>query len=139
MFLRPIAPPYDPLVWERLPFPEKARLVCSSWALQGYGTPLAVYLVYLLKLVGYVGGWVWFCGFTPGMGGLAEIGIWNVALGDDEILELSLGVPPSKIRPGSLVAYLPLVRDLIDVKGNAFAITGSLSVGDHCRIFGGEA
>lgn len=77
MFLRPIAPPYDPLVWERLPFPEKARLVCSSWALQGYGTPLAVYLVYLLKLVGYVGGWVWFCGFTPGMGGLAEIGAWG--------------------------------------------------------------
>lgn len=76
MFLRPIAPPYDPLVWERLPFPDKARQVCRSWALQGYGTPLAVYLVYLLKLVGYVGGWVWFCGFTPGMGGLADIGSW---------------------------------------------------------------
>ena len=76
MFLRPIAPPYDPLVWERLPFPEKARQVCLSWALQGYGTPIGVYLVYLLKLLGYVGGWLWFCGFTPGMGGLADIGSW---------------------------------------------------------------
>jgi hypothetical protein len=76
MFLKPTLPPYDPLVWERLPFAEKARQVCHSWALQGYGTPLGVYLVYLLKLVGYVGGWVYFCGFTPGHGGLAEIGAW---------------------------------------------------------------
>lgn len=75
-FLRPIAPPYDPLVWEKLPWPEKARQVCLSWALQGYGTPLGIYVVYLLKLALFVAGWVYFCGFTPGMGGFADIAGW---------------------------------------------------------------
>ena len=74
--LGPTLPPYDPLVWERLPFPQKARMVCQSWALQGYGTPPGIYLVYLLKLLLFVGGWLYFCGFTPGLGGLADIGGW---------------------------------------------------------------
>jgi hypothetical protein len=76
MFLRPVPPPYDPLEWEKLPFPEKARLGCASWAMQGYGTPLAIYLVYLLKILLYVGGWLLWCGCTPGMGGLADLGDW---------------------------------------------------------------
>jgi hypothetical protein len=76
VFLKPIPPPYDPLVWATKPFPEKARMVCASWAMQGYGTPLAVYLVYALKLLSYLYGWAYFCGFTPGMGGLATLPSW---------------------------------------------------------------
>jgi hypothetical protein len=76
VFLKPIPPPYDPLVWAKKPFPAKARMVCTSWAMQGYGTPLAVYLVYLLKLAFYVYGWAFFCSFTPGMGGVATIASW---------------------------------------------------------------
>lgn len=74
--LDPIPPPYDPLEWVTRPLPDKARLVCRSWALQGYGTPVAIYFVYLLKLAAYVGGWLWFCSFTPGLGELATIGEW---------------------------------------------------------------
>ena len=37
--------PYDPLEWAKMPFPEKARLVCNAWAIQGYGSQLGVYLV----------------------------------------------------------------------------------------------
>src|SRR6185295_17499091 len=29
-----------------------------------------------LKVLFYVGGWVFFCGFTPGMGKLTELGAW---------------------------------------------------------------
>ena len=76
MLLRPVPPPYDPLEWAALPFPEKGRLVCGAWAMQGYGTPLGVYVVYALKVLLYVGGWVFFCGFTPGLGGLGDIGSW---------------------------------------------------------------
>ncbi|MET0593279.1 MAG: DUF3556 domain-containing protein [Polyangiaceae bacterium] len=76
MFLRPLDPPYDPLEWAKKPFPEKSRMVCEAWAMQGYGTPLAVYLVYALKMALYVGGWMFFCGFTPGMGALADIESW---------------------------------------------------------------
>src|SRR5205085_10805582 len=76
MFLRPTPPPYDPLEWSKKPFPEKARMVCRAWALQGYGTPLGVYAVYVVKLLAYAGGWIFFCRFTPGMGHLHSIGTW---------------------------------------------------------------
>src|SRR5476651_1804893 len=75
-FLKPTATPYDPLVWEKLPFPERARQACQAWALQGYGTPIAIYLLYAIKLALYAFGWVFFCGFTPGMGQLSSIGSW---------------------------------------------------------------
>lgn len=74
--LDPIPPPYDPLEWEKLPFPEKSRLVCRSWALQGYGTPLSAYVFYLLKLVLYVGGWMFFCSFSTEVVDVWAIGEW---------------------------------------------------------------
>jgi hypothetical protein len=74
--LDPVAPPYDPLEWLKQPFAEKSRLVCRSWALQGYGTPLGVYALYALKVVFYVAGWWFFCRFTPGLGDLKAIGSW---------------------------------------------------------------
>jgi hypothetical protein len=76
MLLRPLAPPYDPFEWEKKPFAEKSRMVCEAWAMQGYGTPLAVYLLYGVKIAIYVGGWMFFCSFTPGMGGVADFGSW---------------------------------------------------------------
>ncbi len=75
--LRPTLPHYDPLDWERKPFAERARLVCESWALQGYGTPLAIFFAYVVKIVVlYVGGWILWCRFSPGLGSLAEIERW---------------------------------------------------------------
>jgi hypothetical protein len=44
----------------------------------------------------------------PMNGRLAEVGIWNAALTDDEVTSLSKGVSPLKVRPASLVAYWPL-------------------------------
>ena len=76
MFVKPILPPYDPLEWAEKPFGEKSRMVCDAWAMQGYGTPLGVYAVYALKVVLYIGGWMFFCGFTPGMGGLSTFSDW---------------------------------------------------------------
>jgi hypothetical protein len=74
--MKPSLPPYDPLEWEKKPFAERARMVCRAWAVQGYGTPIAVYLLYSFKVALYVGGWVLFCRTTPGMGRLADIGSW---------------------------------------------------------------
>jgi hypothetical protein len=51
-------------------------MVCNAWAMQGYGTPIAVYLVYAVKIALYVGGWLAFCGFSPGLGGLRGLGSW---------------------------------------------------------------
>ena len=74
--LSPQPPPYDPLEWRELPLPERARLVCQAWALQGYGTPIGVYLAYAVKVALYIGGWVLCCSFTPGLGDLSTIGDW---------------------------------------------------------------
>ena len=75
-FLTPVAPPYDPLAWEKMPFPEKCRRVCQAWALQGYGTPTSVIFLYVLKVLAYVAGWVGFCQLSPSLGPFAEITTW---------------------------------------------------------------
>jgi hypothetical protein len=77
--LAPLAPPYDPIEWSTKPFPEKARLVCMAWAMQGYGSPIGVYAVYAVKVVLYIAGWMLFCSFTPGLGGVADFTTWIFA------------------------------------------------------------
>lgn len=74
--LQPTPPPYDALEWAKRPFETKAREVCQAWALQGYGTPLAVYAVYALKVALYILAWVGFCSTSPELGGLSSIGQW---------------------------------------------------------------
>ena len=72
----PVLPAYDPIAWSKLPFAERGRLVCQAWALQGYGTPPGVYIVYAIKVLFYIGMWVVFCRFTPGLGQLSTISSW---------------------------------------------------------------
>jgi len=72
-------PSYDIREWQRRPYPERLRMVCQSWAEQGYGTPAAIYVVYLLKIVAYVAGWCFFCSFTPGLGDPRAIASWWAA------------------------------------------------------------
>lgn len=55
-------------------------------------------------------------------GAVAEVGIWNVALTDDEVDILAAGYSPLFVRPQSLVFYMPLVRD------NDEDIVGGLSL-----------
>ena len=74
--LAPIAPPYDALEWEKKPFPEKCRMVCAAWAVQGYGSPVSVLGVYALKVAFYVWMWAFFVRFTPGLGELRQISTW---------------------------------------------------------------
>jgi hypothetical protein len=75
-FMKPTPTPYDPLEWVKKPFAERGRMVCEAWALQGYGTPVAVFLAYLFKIVLYVAGWIAFCRFSPGLGGVRNIATW---------------------------------------------------------------
>lgn len=74
--LAPEPPPYDPLDWVQQPLPRRGRMVCQAWAIQGYGTPIAVYLVYVAKVVLYVLGWALFCTTSPKLGGLTQITSW---------------------------------------------------------------
>lgn len=74
--LSPKPLPYDALEWERMPFARRMRLVCESWAIDGYGAPLAIYVAYALKIGLFVAGWLGFCAITPGLGGPGTIADW---------------------------------------------------------------
>ena len=50
--------------WRAKPFPERMAMSCRTWAMQGYGTPLAIYALYLLKIGFYVGAWWFFCSLS---------------------------------------------------------------------------
>ncbi len=76
---KPLLPPYDIREWQGKPFAERLKTVCQAWALQGYGTPAAIYIVYLLKIALYIGVWIFFCSFSPSLGGLGTIGTWWAA------------------------------------------------------------
>lgn len=77
MFLKPIPPPYDPIEWDQKPIGEKSRMVCHAWAMQGYGTPLAVYAIYVLKIAFYIGVWAYFCTFHGADGNVRTILSWG--------------------------------------------------------------
>lgn len=72
----PLAPPYDPLEWEKAPFPERCRQACQAWALQGYGSPLGVYGVYALKAGLFIAAWLGFCATSPSLGPPSEVSRW---------------------------------------------------------------
>ncbi|MEQ1567729.1 MAG: DUF3556 domain-containing protein [Myxococcota bacterium] len=65
MWVRPRVPEYDIAEWRRQPFPDRVRAVCRAWALQGYGSPIAVYLAYVSKIAAYIAAWVGFCVVGP--------------------------------------------------------------------------
>lgn len=64
----PKPPPYDVTTWRTLPFPKRLELVCRAWAMQGYGTPVAVYAFYALKVAAYVAGIVLFASMSASLG-----------------------------------------------------------------------
>ncbi len=74
--LDPKPTPYDGIEWCKLPFAERGRMACEAWALDGYGTPIAAYAFYALKMALYIGGWAGLCSLSPSLGSLTEIGSW---------------------------------------------------------------
>src|SRR4051794_11814546 len=74
--LSPTPPPYDPLAWCRRPLDERGRMVCEAWALQGYGTPTAVFAFYAVKIALYIAGWLLWCSLSPSLGGAATVSTW---------------------------------------------------------------
>ncbi|MBS2026432.1 MAG: DUF3556 domain-containing protein [Deltaproteobacteria bacterium] len=75
-FLDPTPPPYAPLEWLEKPLTERGQMVCAAWAMQGYGTPPAVFVAYALKVVVYVAAWMGFCTFSPSLGRPLTIETW---------------------------------------------------------------
>jgi hypothetical protein len=79
-FLNPKPLPYDFQEWKKLPFQERAKKVCQTWAIQGYGSPLSVTIFYLLKIAFYVFMFFWFCSFSKDLGSRSEFALWWMKL-----------------------------------------------------------
>ncbi len=75
-FLAPELPDVDPDTWLTLPRSTRLQVVTRHWAEHGFGTPYAVYLLYLLKIALYVAAPAAIISLTPGLGGLGRIGDW---------------------------------------------------------------
>jgi hypothetical protein len=76
-FIQPAPPPFDLEEWKRKPFLSRLKPVVQDWAINGFGAPGAVYLLYVIKLVLFVFLPILIISLTtPGIGGLGDIGDW---------------------------------------------------------------
>ncbi len=79
-FLTPTPPPFDLAEWKAKPHLSRIKPLAQDWAINGFGTPEAVYLLYVVKLVIFaVGGFLLIAATTPGLGGLGNFGDWWTA------------------------------------------------------------
>ena len=65
----PRATPYTAAEWTAQPWPARLRMACLAWAMDGYGSPVAIYALYGLKVLFYVGAWVGFVALGESGGG----------------------------------------------------------------------
>lgn len=73
---KPDQPDFDVDEWRTLRYPERLRLMCVTWCTQGFGAPDVVYVLYVIKLVFYVGIFFAFTALTPSLGGPASFSEW---------------------------------------------------------------
>lgn len=72
-------------------------------------------------------------------GRIAEVGLWNIALSDNEVFALGTGLCPLFVRPQNLVGYWPLWglhSPEIDLTSGAHSltVTGATVVEDHAPM-----
>ena len=75
-FMSPELPDVDHETWPTLPRATRLQIVTRHWAEHGFGTPYAVYLLYLIKIGLYVAVPAALISLTPGLGGLGHIADW---------------------------------------------------------------
>ena len=76
-FLQPAPPPFDLDEYRTKPYLARLKANCQDWAVNGFGSPGVVYLLYAVKLAIYVvGGFAVISATTSGVGGLGDIGDW---------------------------------------------------------------
>ena len=51
-FFEPSPPPFDLEEWRAKPYLTRLKLNCQDWAVNGFAPPDAVYLLYIIKLIG---------------------------------------------------------------------------------------
>ena len=75
-FTTPDLPDIDYDTWKTQPRSARIQTMARHWVEHGFGTPVAVYILYVVKIALYVGGAAAVISLTPGLGGLTEIDSW---------------------------------------------------------------
>jgi hypothetical protein len=76
-FLQPTPPPFEIAEWRRLSHLDRIKPLAQDWAINGFGTPVFVYLLYVVKLIVYAGGGLLvISATTPGIGGIGDLSSW---------------------------------------------------------------
>ncbi len=77
-FIEPAPPPFDDVEgWKAKSHLERIKPLAQDWALNGFGTPVFVYLLYVVKVAAYaLGGILVISATTSGLGGLGDFGSW---------------------------------------------------------------
>ena len=74
--IKPALPDLDLDDWAARPEADRVRLMCESWAVQGFGAPAVAYFFYVAKIAVYVCLWVVFVSRAPDVQGWSDIGDW---------------------------------------------------------------
>jgi Transmembrane protein of unknown function (DUF3556) len=75
-FTTPEVPDVDRIAWHTLPRASRLQVMARHWVENGFGTPYAIYLLYVFKIAAYIAGAAAVISLTPGLGGLGEIAHW---------------------------------------------------------------
>ena len=76
-FIAPEPPPFEVEGWKRKSHLERIKPLAQDWAVNGVGTPNAVYLLYIVKLVVFAVAAILAIGLsTPGLGGPFDLNQW---------------------------------------------------------------
>jgi Transmembrane protein of unknown function (DUF3556) len=75
-FMKPDLPDVDQDTFLTLPRWQRIQTMSRHWVEHGFGTPYAVYLLYVVKIAVYVAGAAAVISLTPGLGGMIQIGSW---------------------------------------------------------------
>src|SRR6476646_7954953 len=75
-FFQPTEPPFVIEEWRKLSHLERIKPLAQDWAENGFGTPVFVYLLYVVTLILYAGGGLLLISATtPGLG-LGDLSDW---------------------------------------------------------------
>src|SRR3954453_5789372 len=159
-FLAPAPPPVDVNDWKTKPHLERIKPLAQDWAVNGFGTPTAIYLLYVVKLVVFVAGaWLLIAATTSGVEWTApivfqKVVVWLVLW---EIVGLGCGSMPLTFRflppIGSILYWLrpgtvrlppwpdkvPLTRGTRRTIVDVLLYAGVLASGVYLLISNGEA
>ncbi|MDR7085170.1 hypothetical protein J2X11_000009 [Aeromicrobium panaciterrae] len=74
--ISPTLPKFDVDEWRAKSRAERTKALQQHWAIYGFGTPYAIYILYTLKIGLYILGGLLFAASTPGIGGLGNVSDW---------------------------------------------------------------